>query len=224
MKKSLFLIIDLIIIGIFNILFFVIGGPDHIVATWISYAFIHIAFVSTVITPLITKENKYKTIFNLPIISFSGIYFLLQLIVNLIIIIFVFSSAVVSLLANIVLLSAYLISIISIIIVNKDTKEQEDKQQDESQYIKLCSSKLHIILGSVNDPELMKEIGKAYDIIRTSQLSSNSEVLPLQESIKNLIGELEFEVKNHNYDNAKEITNRIITLSNERNIFLKSLN
>lgn len=75
MKKLLVSFIDLVFIIVFNIVFFAIGGVNHILATWIAYSFIHISYIILLLTSLIIKDKENAVIFNIPIISVTSIYF-----------------------------------------------------------------------------------------------------------------------------------------------------
>lgn len=221
MKKILLLIIDVIIIAVFNILFFVIGGTSHIAAVWVAYSFIHIAFALSAIMPFIIKNEKI--LFNMPIITFSGLYFGIQLIVNLAIIFFVFSSLSTAVILNIVMLSIYLIIAISVNIANKDSDMQQEQHKREKHYVNNCSVELKIIMENINDRELKKNIEKAYDVMITSQLSSDESVASIEENIYRLIQDLKFQIANSKIEQAIELSNRIISLANERNLILKTI-
>lgn len=221
MKKILLLIIDIIIIAVFNAMFFVIGGISHIAAVWVAYSFIHLAFILSAIIPFIMKNEKI--IFGMPIITFSGIYFGIQLIVNLAIIIFVFSSLPTAIIINIVLLALYLIIAISINIANKDSDIQQEQLKREKQYINNCSIELKRIMENTDNNELKKNIEKAYEIIKSSQLSSDESVVAIEEDIFQLIRELKFQIANSKIEQAVNLSNRIITLANERNYILKTI-
>lgn len=223
-KPILVSVIDLIFIIVFNIVFFVIGGVNHIVATWIAYSFIHIGYIVLVLTPLITKNKKHIASLNMPIIVISSIYFLLQLLTNIGFIVFVLSSAIVALIVNIIILAIYLILLLSIIISNVDTMDQQERQKQDLKYIKECSSNLQIILIKVTDNELKSKIEKAYDIISTSQVKSNSSVYDVEIKIDNLIKKLKSEIAIGKTETAINIIDEIIDLANERNIILKALN
>ena len=57
MKKSKILgsMIHLIILALFNALYFGLGGTDHPASAWISYGFIHFSYLMMILTPFIAE-------------------------------------------------------------------------------------------------------------------------------------------------------------------------
>ena len=60
MKKInvLWTILYLIFLIVFNLIFYMVGGTDHPASVWISYFFIHFAYVMLVCTPFLTKKGR----------------------------------------------------------------------------------------------------------------------------------------------------------------------
>ena len=54
----LWMMMDLIFIIIFNAMFFILGGTDHSVSVWISYGFIHFAYLMLIVTPFFMRRGK----------------------------------------------------------------------------------------------------------------------------------------------------------------------
>ena len=91
MKKLnvLWIILDLIFLVIFNAIFFLAGGVERVASVWISYAFIHFAYVMLVITPFLIRKSKSSVVFGYSLYSISAVYFLIQFVTG---IVFIFIS------------------------------------------------------------------------------------------------------------------------------------
>ena len=85
----LWIILDSIFLVIFNALFFGLDGVDHSVSVWISYAFIHFAYLMLLLTPKLIRPGKSSAVFGFSIYFISSIYFLAELITG---VIFIFIS------------------------------------------------------------------------------------------------------------------------------------
>ena len=67
----------------FNLLFFILCGTENNSSTWISYGFIHVAYLLLLITPLFNKENKGKAILSMTLFTISLFYFFIELMVGI---------------------------------------------------------------------------------------------------------------------------------------------
>ena len=58
MKSSIIkIIISLAFLALFNALFFLLGGTKHTDIEWVSYGFIHVAYLMVLLTPLFCLGN-----------------------------------------------------------------------------------------------------------------------------------------------------------------------
>lgn len=88
-------------------------------------------------------------------------------------------------------------------------------------YVKNASTKLRLILSSIDDKVTEKEIQKAYDIIHSSPVASNYSVKGIESEILGLVDILYDNVSDNQNDRAVKTADRIIKLANERNMQLK---
>ena len=68
----------------FNLLFFILCGTDNNSSTWISYGFIHVAYLFVLITPLFNKENKGKAVLSMTLYTISLFYFFIELLAGIV--------------------------------------------------------------------------------------------------------------------------------------------
>ena len=56
-KRVLWIFLALVFLMVFNMIFFMAGGTEHGKAVWISYGFIHFAYLMSLITPFLVKKS-----------------------------------------------------------------------------------------------------------------------------------------------------------------------
>ena len=83
-KSILYILLDLVFLAVFNTVFFVVGGTDHPASVWISYAFIHLAYIMVVATPILTRKSSSASVFGFSLYSISAAYFLTEFVLGLV--------------------------------------------------------------------------------------------------------------------------------------------
>lgn len=81
-KWSIYLIFPIL----FNATFFWAWGTEHKDSVWLSYAWIQVAYVMMIASPLLSRKTQSKHLFNLTGRVIGVIYFLIELIIGLILI------------------------------------------------------------------------------------------------------------------------------------------
>ena len=62
-KSVLWILLDLVFLAVFNTVFFVAGGTDHTASVWISYGFIHFAYLMVLVTPFLIRKSSSAAVF-----------------------------------------------------------------------------------------------------------------------------------------------------------------
>ena len=83
-KSVLWILLDLVFLIVFNIVFFVMGGAQHPASVWISYGFIHFAYIMLVVTPFLIRKSSSAAVFGFSLYSISSAYFFAAFIVGVI--------------------------------------------------------------------------------------------------------------------------------------------
>ena len=83
-KSALWIILDLVFLIVFNTVFFVAGGFEHPASVWLSYGFIHFAYLMVIATPFLIRKSSSAAVFGFSLYSISSTYFLVEFIVGLI--------------------------------------------------------------------------------------------------------------------------------------------
>ena len=223
MKKIniLWIILDLIFLIIFNTVFFVLGGFEHPASVWISYGFIHFAYLMLLITPKLIRPGKSAAIFGFSLYVISSVYFLTELIVGTVFILTALEDYKALLLIQLIITALYGVFLISNLIANEYTAETSEKRQSQVEYVKIASAKLKCLVERVGDKEAKKKVEKVYDAIYSSPVKSYPNLAQIEIHILQSINELENVISTG--DNAIIISLAVSLLEsiNERNIRLK---
>ena len=120
-----------------------------------------------------------------------------------------------------ILTAIYLIVLVSNLLANHATAEKEKQHDVENGFIKTVSAKTKNI-ESIAKSNLKNKINNLYCAIHCSPSKTSSEVSSFEESIRNLLDELEKSVEQDDEQKASEQIDEIEHLVNKRNLILKS--
>lgn len=222
MKKSiLYIALDLIFLVVFNVIFFLLKPETNPASVWISYGFIHFAYIMVVATPILTKKSKSSNVFGLALASVSAVYFFIVFIIGIIFILARPESFKACLIIQILLAAAYAIILIINLLANEVTAEREEKRQKEILFVKTCSEKLKSALDLATDKEVKKAIEKAYDEVYNSPIKTNDALRATEINIYEQSGRLYDSVNDK--DLAITLANEIVKNTKERNAKLKAM-
>ena len=226
MKKinALWIILDLIFLVIFNALFFVAGGFKHPVSVWVSYAFIHFAYLMLLLTSKLIHPGKSSVVFGFSLYSISSVYFLVEFAAGITFIFVSPESYKIPFLVQICIAGLYGILLISHMIANEHTAGAEEKRQYQIAYVKDASAKLKNLLEIINDKETKKKVEKVYDALHSSPVKLHPDLEQMETRILMTIEEIEAKISAQNKDAADLLADSLLVAVNERNTRLKTLN
>jgi hypothetical protein len=223
-EMKLWIILDSIFLIIFNAIFFVLGGTEHNAAVWISYVFIHFAYIMLIFTPFLISSGKSKVVFGFSLYSISSYYFFAELVIGVIFIVRASENYRAALLIQLCIAGLYGISLLSNMIANERTAKSEEKRQPQIEYVKNAAAKVKNLLEIVNDKEVKKQIEKVYDAIYSSPVKSHPNLAQTESQILMYINELSDAVSVGNKDNILTLADTLLITVNERNRQLKLFN
>jgi hypothetical protein len=226
MKKASFLwiILDVIFLIIFNVFFFVLGEIKHNVSVWVSYGFIHFAYLMLLLTPKLIRDGKSSVVFGFSLYSISAVYFLIEFVTGIVFIFISIESYKVAFSVQLCIAGLYVIMLLSYLITNEHTADVEEKRQYQIAFVKNASAKLKGLLEKINDKEDKKKVEKVYDAINSSPIKSHTDIVQIEEKILMSINELEDAVSTCNKENIISLTDSLLFATNKRNNRLKTLN
>lgn len=216
-KSVLWILLDLVFLIVFNIVFFVMGGAQHPASVWISYGFIHFAYIMLVITPFLIRKSSSAAVFGFSLYSISSAYFFAAFILGVIFIAAHPENYKWSLIVQVVIAGFYAIMLISNMIANEHTADSIERHEMELQYVKESSAMLKGIMEMASDKALKKKIEKAYDLLHSSQVKSSGAVRDYEVTVMDLIEVLEQHVARNDVAAANTTLDKIMKNANERN-------
>lgn len=222
-KSILYILLDLVFLAVFNTVFFVIGGTKHPASVWISYGFIHFAYLMTLATPFLIKKGGGAVV-GVSIYSISTIYFFAEFVVGLIFILFGSESYKAALVVQVIIAGIYAITLISNMIANEYTTDRAREHEDRTVNIKNAASRVKALIGKSSDKKVNREIEKAYDLLHSSPSRSNVAVKLLEEEIVDKVTELENAAAANDDAEIVRIAGEIVAKTEERNRKLKVVN
>ena len=221
-KKNVhWILLDLVFLLVFNVVFFVASGTQHPASVWISYGFIHFAYIMLLLTPFLIRKSSSAVVFGFSLYSISSTYFFVAFIAGIVFIVIHPEPYKASLLVQVVIAGIYAVMILSNMIANEHTADSNEKNEAEIQYVKQSSAMLKGILEMTADKALKKKIEKAYDFLHSSQVKSNGSVRDYETTVIDLIEVLEGNVSRNDVVAANTTLEKIMKNANERNRRLK---
>ena len=222
MKKNvLSTIVYLVFLIIFNLIFYMLGGTEHPASVWISYVFIHIAYLLLVCTTLFVRKGSNAALFGMTLNSISGVYFVVELIVGIIFIKVASESYKAPLIVQAVIASVYVVLLIANIQANDSTADSVERHELEVKYLKEAAMILKKIMGMVDDKTANKKVEKVYDLIQSSPAKSNRNVADLEFQIISEIEQLRMIASGGDAEAVGMCADKIYRLAGERNRQLK---
>lgn len=222
-KAILWMLLDLIFLVVFNIVFFVVGGGERHASVWISYAFIHFAYVMTVATPYITKNSK-QAVFGYSVYAISSVYFLAEFIIGVIFILVNPESFKPALVVQLILAAIYLALLIIFLLANEKTNEALDREETENSYIRSCAARVKALMGRLNERGCDKALENLYDIIHSSPSRSSASVAQIEQQSNVLLSQLETAVNSGEKELTVSIAAQLEDLFKQRIRILKTEN
>lgn len=220
-KQTLRAITYLLILAIFNLIYFIVGGTTHNTAEWAAYVWTYISIFVSFGAPLICIKYKRTPENLVTIYLFAWLYSIGIIVFNALVMLLNIKSIKLVMLINSVVFLLYLIQLILNMQVNYNIEKNEETVDSERQFVHKISNRIRICMQNIDDINTKKCIEKAYDMVRTSPLHTSSLVMNYEVEIVRLTDDLENSIDNKDYEHAKDIAKEIIANTNKRNGMLK---
>lgn len=209
---------------VFNIWFFMLMGTGHQPASvWVSYGFIHFAYLVKIITPALIRKGSRSIDYGLPLFEITTIYFLLALITGVFLIMKFPENNTVSILGQLTLTAIFAAVLLLNMIANEHTANNIEQREIDLKYVKEASSKLDGLQRQISDNKLRKKVENAYDLIHSSPVKSAYNVYSIEQAVIVEIENLGKAISEKDNQSVQIITDKICNLADERNRQLKFL-
>lgn len=216
--------LDLVFLVIFNVAFFVLGGFEHKASAWISYGFIHFAYLMLIFTHSLIRGGKSAAVFGFSLYSLSSVYFLFEFVIGFVFILVSPDSYKAALLIQLVVAGLYGIALLSNMLANEHTADAEERRQPQIDYVKKASAQLKALLESVTDKEAKKKVERVYDALYSSPVKSHPDLAQTESRILMSINDLGSAVSSGDKERIISLADSLLIAVNERNCQLKMLN
>lgn len=226
MKKTTMLwsLLGLLFLVVFNIIFFLVGGTEHNASVWISYFFIHFAYIMVLLFPRLVGKSPSAAVFGFAIGTIGIAYFILVLIVGIGFMLIAPENWRIALVFQIIITFIYALLLLSHMIANERTADSEARSQAELQQMKMAASELSSIMSNTTDAALRKKLEKVFEAIKYSPTRSHSLVSNIEQEILEGIDSLNSSVAMDDTTTSEKQVGNLLRLISERNRKLQTLN
>lgn len=176
------LVIGLILVGVFNLSFFLIDFNRELASIWISYAFIHLAYLQLFAVPFLILKSKSTHVFVESTSAIAAIYFLIELVLGSVFVILALEEWKMVLLIQLSIFIASMLILYINFLANKRTANTEHYKKQVQKTIKTAANYLQQA-KQFADKEDKALIEDAYVELKASPLLVDESVRGLENNI-----------------------------------------
>ena len=181
MKKNIFkVLVGLIFLIAFNLLFFLLGGTERSVTEWISYGFVHFAYLCILSIPFFCKKRNGSAVLNASLYLRALIYFIIELIFGIVFIAFNPENILWPSIIQGVVAAVFLVMQLMSLAANEVTDESLERQRKEKICIQDLASSLREAMLNSQDTENRKKLRGVYEEISNASIGSCPEAEDLE--------------------------------------------
>ncbi len=176
------LIVGFFLLGAFNFLFFLFDFNQDISSVWISYGFVHMAYIQLIVVPFLVPKAKSAHVFIEGISAISAAYFLTEMVLGSVFILLALESWKLVLLIQFVVLLVNAFILYVNIVINKRTANTEQYKKQAQKVIKTALNYLQQAkqIAEGEDRSLIKN---AYEDLKASPLLVDENVRGIENNI-----------------------------------------
>lgn len=216
-NKVLYAALCLIFPIVFNVVFFVVRGTGLPLSVWLSYGWIHGAYLILVLSPLFAGKSLSGHLFKSTCWQVALAYFVAELIAGIVFIVLSSAEYQAALIVQLVLLAVFMIAFICVLIANGHTADSEQRSAKEIGLIKTMAARVKLLMDGADDSALKKALEHLYDEIHASPAKSADGVKFIENSIMNMISELETALSRGDKEGAQALIKKLEAAVAERN-------
>lgn len=202
----------LINIGLFSL------AAIKLTSFWISWIFIHIAFLIFAGILIFSAPEQRKLKFAYSETAVAAYYFIIELIAGYVLLTYFVFIPVISFVIQTVILAVFLIAFFMLKGMNRDIDRKEDSAKADLRQFQAILEFMKDVQSQVDySAPYKKTIQHAYDAISGSQVKSSPAVYEMEKNIWDLIGQLKKEVAAENEERINALCRDIENQTAERN-------
>lgn len=222
MKTNLLkVIVALIFLVLFNVLFFFIGGTEQSHINWVSYGFIHAAYLMILITPLFATNGKGLTVLTASLYLRAISYFFTELIIGLICIAIQPESILWPMIIQSILLAVFVVLQLMSVMANDATKASIQKQRMESAYIKNMVTQVKAAMRNIEDESIRNSVIRCHDALNNCSVETFEEAQDAELALRNAIEMLCCAIEDNDNGQIEAKVKRVLNAIQSRNDIIK---
>lgn len=224
-KKSLPLILAMIIcLGLYSLCVFLIAN-DYTSAFWVTYCFTVLAIAIEFVVPLLNSTDgnvKKVSILGLSRIAVTTVYFLVQLVVGIILMVAGTGTTVATIICAIILAAYLLVTLLSVM-GDSHIADVETEVKVSTASIRTIVDMAELTYNNEKDEAKRAILKKLYEALQYSDpMSTTIEIQALDASIKAKVLQVRDSVRDCSIDELTRDVDRIVEAIQERNILCRS--
>ena len=213
-------LIKLVLLAIFNISFFTVTKAECTVPMWISYSFIHFAFIMFFLSPLFTKKSKSRHVAIESVALITALYFIATLAVGLFFLVHpylvLYQYSIESFITGV-----YLIVLIISIVINNNIAKNENQSEEEKLFINNIFVKAEFLKTKTTDASIIKQLEDLQEESRYSSTKSSLSVKEYEKQILSNLDEITLNIEKLNTEELVSNVSKTRDLLKQRNLVLK---
>ncbi len=203
--------------AIFNVMFFMLGGTNHPASVWLSYGWIHFAYLLMVSTPLFSRKTQSNSIFQFTIGQISSLYCGLEFIIGLIFIFIATDNIKVPIIIQLIPFCLFLFVFLWNLLHNEHTANSEARRAQEVEFIKSAAAKAKILMDATTDSKIKNQLENVYDLIHSSPTKSYSGAKDLENNVIVMLNSLSALIIENKQTEIMQVITQIQLTMAERN-------
>ncbi|MGN0400978.1 MAG: hypothetical protein ACI4HQ_01800 [Acetatifactor sp.] len=223
MNKWFKFLIGTIFIAVLNVGFFLlVDSCDRETTFWISWVFIHIAFLVALIINVFVVEHK-KLIYGYTDMAISIAYFVVELVVGILFIMALPSHNIAAFLIQLILLGLFSMVYIGFLGMNRNIESaQQESKRNLMEFRSLVETMKTVKDAVEYSAPYRKTVEHAYDAMAGSPVHSEAGAAEIENAILTTAGQLKSAVFEKNEEKVTRLCGKIEELVADRNRYLRA--
>ncbi len=202
---------------LFNVLFFVLGGTQHLSSVWLSYGCIHFAYLIAVVVSAFAGRKHRAEVLRFTAGEIAFAYFCAELIAGIVFIVLSLEDITAALIVQIVLFCIFLLAFSWNAWHDARTAAEEGRRAEEVGFIRRASLRAKQLSVGTRDDALRRKLEAMYDVIRSSPSRSPQSAKGLEGKVMEMLDALAEALESGEREEAEALAERIVLAMQERN-------
>ncbi|MCM1532101.1 MAG: hypothetical protein NC114_07495 [Ruminococcus flavefaciens] len=216
-STSLKFVICLAFLILFNALFFGLGGTEHSFSAWSGYAFIHVAYLSLLSTPLLYTRKKGLTVLIAGLYLRALVYFFVQLGLGCLCIAVDFANPVIPIAVQASLFVLFLVLQLMGVLANESTDRSMQKQRQESIKFQMMAQQIKSCMRQIEDAGMKKRVQRCYEALSNCSIECFPETNDIERELAMAVDMLCKVAESQDTSSLPEQADAILRLIQKRN-------